>query len=71
MVGECTTEKRTNNACKSEYTTKGTKEERALIETGDLCEDGQDGEEDTRSADTLECTCEDEDVHAGGDTTEE
>ena len=71
MVGESTTDERTDDACKGENTTKGTEENWTIFETSDLTDDSENGDEDARGADTLNGTTKDEDIDGGADTTNE
>jgi hypothetical protein len=69
VIGKSTSKKRTNDRCQSDYTTEATEQDRAWLEAGDLSQDCQDGQEDSRCTNTLEGTTEDQNIHAGSDTT--
>ena len=71
MVGEGTTDERTDDACEGENTTKGTEEDWTVFETGDLTDDSENGDEDARGTDTLNGTTKDEDIDRWADTTNE
>jgi hypothetical protein len=56
------------NRSESEYTIERAKQQRVLLE---LCDLGEDGDENATSSDTLECVTKDEDVHGGCNATDQ
>jgi hypothetical protein len=61
------------NACTAypEHAAKKSDEQRTIFESGYLCDDGEDGDENAGSSDSGHCAAEDEEVHRMRDGAEQ
>lgn len=69
ILREGTAQEGTHDARQREDTTKGSEDDRALLQRGYSGHDGQGGNEDTRSSDTRKGTTENQNIDTGRDYT--